>query len=508
MPCTPSLWQIPVHHNKPLPLTDDKVLRERGIALCDPVPRLRGYAVLSDELSRASHVPTDTIDERAVYSVLQYGAIIPPLAPWKQISRVVPGWEHEAHGSPQPRRLPHVQSEYRCHDSDDAKVAIVEGVIDRVVRNGIDGLKEPIVLFSGGVDSGFLASRLRGIGCTEAILVNCAFGEADPESALAEAMAAELGFRFERIVINRTSLAVLDSPGERFPLPFGDSSTPAAAAMAEEIVRRFEGERRVIIDGTGADGAFGLARKIESWRRIYRLPVVARRAASMWYRRGLWRSVGPWESIVRPIARSSGLSLPAAVTAQNGIVDDFVTVPEVGRQLQALLDRWIVIEDDFTMAQKAVVADLALTCANVFAQKCRAILTRAGHRVVFPFLDDEVVSLALAAIRTWRVGEPKSPLKQSLAKYVPREMVFRPKSAFADPQPRLFRTPAFIEMLCQSASDSAPLCDLVVKQRIREACDLLGKDKCVPSQTLNLLWAIVFTDRWYRTAPRPINSVK
>jgi hypothetical protein len=183
-----------------------------------------------------------------------------------------------------------------------------------------------------------------------------------------------------------------------------------------------------------------------------------------------------------------------------------VTVPEVGRERQILLAHWIEIEDDFTMAERAVVADMALTCANVFAQKCHTNLTRAGHRVVFPFLDDEVVSLALAAIRNWRVGQPKAPLKQSLAKHVPREMVFRPKSAFADPQPRLFRTPAFIEMLCQSASDTAPLCDLLVKRRIQEACDLLRSDKRIPSQALNLLWAIVFTDRWYRTAPRPVNQ--
>jgi asparagine synthetase B (glutamine-hydrolysing) len=489
--------------NKALMCVGGNAPRHRGIALCDPVPLFRRCIPRNDDATNASHPSTGTIDERAVYSVLQYGAIIPPLTPWQEISRVIPGWDYDDGFTPRPRPLPH--AECGRSDSDHEKVARVENVLDRVLRREIRGSKEPIVLFSGGVDSGLLASRLRGIGSADAILVNCAFGEADPESLLAEAMAAKLRFRFERIVFNPTSLAVLEAPGELFPLPFGDASTPASIAMAQQIVQRFEGESRVIIDGTGADGAFGLVRKIERWRQIYRLPDLARRVASMWYRRGLWRSAGKWEAVVRPVARSAGLSLPAALTAQNGIVDDFVAVPEIRHELQPLLARWIELEDGFTIPEKAVVADMALTCANVFAQKSLAMLSRAGHRVVFPFLDDEVVSLALAVVRAWRVWEPKALLKQSLAKHVPSEMVYRPKSAFADPLSRLFRTPVFIQMLRECAGDTGPLRDLLVKRRIQEACRLLGMEHSIPSQTFNLLWAIVFTDRWYRTVSRRLD---
>src|ERR1700678_3695586 len=35
--------------------------------------------------------PTDTLDERAIYSLLQFGAAIPPLSPWRSIRRAVPG---------------------------------------------------------------------------------------------------------------------------------------------------------------------------------------------------------------------------------------------------------------------------------------------------------------------------------------------------------------------------------------------------------------------------------
>ena len=45
---------------------------------------------VTDDLRRLVR-PTDAIDERAVYSLLQFGAAIPPLSPWKPISRAVPG---------------------------------------------------------------------------------------------------------------------------------------------------------------------------------------------------------------------------------------------------------------------------------------------------------------------------------------------------------------------------------------------------------------------------------
>jgi len=58
--------------------------------------------------------------------------------------------------------------------------------------------RNPVLLFSGGVDSGLLAARVAALGWRDALLVNYSFGDADPESHMAEAMAKHLGLRFRR----------------------------------------------------------------------------------------------------------------------------------------------------------------------------------------------------------------------------------------------------------------------------------------------------------------------
>ena len=54
-----------------------------------------------DESGRISPDPGDlldsepVIDEAGVFSVLQFGAVIPPLSPWKGVRRLLPGYRYE-----------------------------------------------------------------------------------------------------------------------------------------------------------------------------------------------------------------------------------------------------------------------------------------------------------------------------------------------------------------------------------------------------------------------------
>src|SRR5690349_13484646 len=61
------------------------------IGLTDHVPRF------FDQRGQIANWPSDLADDRsapdeaAIFSVLQFGAIVPPLSPWKGVSRFVPG---------------------------------------------------------------------------------------------------------------------------------------------------------------------------------------------------------------------------------------------------------------------------------------------------------------------------------------------------------------------------------------------------------------------------------
>jgi len=119
--------------------------------------------------------------------------------------------------------------------------------------------------------------------------------------------------------------------------------------------------------------------------------------------------------------------------------------------------------------------------------------------VLFPFLTDEVVSLAVGEAASWEPSEPKACLKASLARHVPRSYVYRTKSGFVDPRGCVFHDRRFLEHLRAVADATSPIAASVCPGPIRRACDLLAGGRTLPAQTLNLVWALAFTDRWYRT---------
>jgi hypothetical protein len=170
------------------------------------------------------------------------------------------------------------------------------------------------------------------------------------------------------------------------------------------------------------------------------------------------------------------------------------------QEICVALDEWVGGEVENDVRRAMVVADLGLTCANIFAQKDASILRGAGLGVVFPYLDGAIASLGLATLDADFSVKPKEILRVALRRQAPAKLVERPKSGFVDPEKGVFFSEAFLEFLSAAMEDSAPIAGLLVKKNVVKARDCLVRGMALPQQTLNCLWAIVFTDRWYRTA--------
>jgi asparagine synthetase B (glutamine-hydrolysing) len=95
---------------------------------------------------------------------------------------------------------------------------------------------------------------------------------------------------------------------------------------------------------------------------------------------------------------------------------------------------------------------------------------------------------------------PKEILRMALKRQAPAELVDRQKSGFTDPAQSVFLSDGFLEILDAAMDDSAPIGDLLVKSNVARACRALRSGHLLAQQTMNCLWAIAFTDRWYRTA--------
>lgn len=451
------------------------------------------YAGNTNEICRDPRqvfVRERTIDPLAVFSILQYGAVVPPLSPWREIKRLLPGAMYQADLTCYNTILPQIEKKVKEKIEKD-EIAVVEDLVDESLsfENNI------VILFSGGVDSGLIAERAASKPKKDVILLNFCFGDGDTESMLAEKMARVLGLNFDRIMVNGQDLTiVLNDPGHVYPFPFADHSTVPTAALARAVVNRVE-KGSTILDGTGADGAYGMSDKILGWLRATRLPAPLRRLAGTSYH-FLWRSNGRSEYYSRLCRRSVQMPMVPAMLAQNALAGIFYD-DNAAEQVYSLLNEWLqFMVGSQSVSRQAVAGDLALTCANIFAQKARLILVDAGLDVVYPYMSPEAFAAGLVASEK-PMSEAKAPLKRALAKHVPRDFVYRPKAGFIDPAGRIFYTENFLTALYDATH--GPISSFLNKNSVLKTVDHLRRGGNLPAQTLNVAWAAAFADRWYRT---------
>ncbi|QQO55006.1 MAG: asparagine synthase [Thiohalocapsa sp. PB-PSB1] len=437
------------------------------------------------------------VDDDAVFSTLQFGAIIPPLSPWKGIHRLLPGFRYQ--GTKMVCPVDVVKGKNISMLNAEQQADEIDHFLDTILKRHIGEQRDPVLLFSGGVDSGIIASRLAALGYRDSLLLNFSFGDDDPESKLAEAMANHLGLKFERVSGSRRPCTCLNDPGAIYPQPFGDHSTVPTSDLAHSVVERLSNQERLILDGTGADGAFGMTAKIDLWERMSRIPQIVKTSAAFAYGKMIWHRRGRIEYLARILRRSAEMPLLSAVLAQNPLAGTFYK-KDNRHSVDDLLERWIGGWAGDKFATRVVAADLAMTCANTFAQKAQPILESGGHKILYPFFEVEAVSTSLSSISYWQMDEPKAPLKKSLARCVPHNMVYRTKSGFVDPSGKVFFDKEFIEHLRSTSEPTGPIAHMLEKKPILKSCELLARNKSLPAQTLNLIWAVVFMDRWYRTA--------
>jgi len=471
----------------------------------DQAYRWRGpkVSLFTNDLRLAIARQPLSVDRCGVYALLQYGAIPPPFTLFRGVERIPPGHEAALDSTfltklPQPSSLP------LSSDANETEAALVARIDDVLFRDR----RPSAVFFSGGVDSGLLAARIRAAGIRDVPLLNYAFGADDPEAAHAHVMASHLGMPIERIEASTERVAeVLERVAFEYSYPFGDYSSLPTYLLVRGAARWLPPGAEVV-DGTGSDGTFALGYAVERvMRKRYQplslLPSWAGGLAGRFHAwAGLTTSDGRFASAVRLVHRVTTMPpLFAAVIAQNSLHGEcFFAEQDVRDEVSDAVTLMVrQLTQSTSIADRATTLDVVFVCSGIFAAKDFDPLRLRGVDVLYPFLHPDVLAPTLGV--PWGIrcagGQPKALLKRALARHVPPELVFRKKSGFDPPQHQAFTEGEMNEFVRHRAlRRESLLAEFLNWDRVQWLFSRAFEGRPLHRTAYNLLWTLSFAGSW------------
>jgi asparagine synthase (glutamine-hydrolysing) len=467
--------------------------------------RTRDGWVMADDLRLFPHLIEVVLDETAIYALFQYSAIPPALTLYAGVRRVPNGHVMRFRIEP-----PATECTPFFNPLDIPPQDVGEPEAERRIQEVLDARlvqvpRDTVLYFSGGVDSGLIAARLARLGRSDVRLVNYAFDAQDEQHQVAVRMASHLGLTCELVHhVPEEAADVLDRASRDYSFPFGDISTIPTNVLVHGSFR-WASQGAAVIEGTGADGAYGLAAEYPKWRRTYGVPHPLREQIAKaygWLR--LWRFDARVERAAHLFRKSAGLPLPFAVVAQNALGGiAYEASPDMRERLARAVAEYLdVITHGATPEDQVSLLDLVWVCAGRMAPKSFDPLRLHGIRPIYPFLEPAMVTLSTAL--PWATkcagAQAKGILKRLLAREVPPELVYRRKIGFTRSASAraVFASRALQDYLRDVVlSPDNPVRNFWRPDVVRGFVDR-ARDRALSGEAYIFLWTIAFLSAWLR----------
>jgi asparagine synthase (glutamine-hydrolysing) len=410
--------------------------------------------------------PLGQIDPRSVTSFLRFGYVPAPFSIYRDVSKVLPGEVVSIDAGGQVTRrlfwsLLEVTETGRAHpiELDDAEAAdaLHDLMADAVSQQMISDV--PLGAFlSGGIDSSTIAALMVAAGKGPVRTFSIGFPELGyDESKHAAKVARHLGTQHTELIMTAAdALAVVPRLPEIYDEPFADSSqipTYLISKLTREHVT-------VALSGDGGDELFaGYNRYLFAETlaaRLLRWPVAVRRAAA-----ALLDAVP--EGAVDALARlaPTGL-LPAQPADKLKKVAEILPRDARGIYLRLVSqysdpaalargaaehpldwEKYGDMDDVADLLERMQLIDTATYLPDDILQKVDRASMAFALEVRPPLLDHRLVEFSCRLPRRLRIrgGETKWLLRRVLDRYVPRDLVERPKMGFGIPLADWLRGP-------------------------------------------------------------------
>jgi len=316
---------------------------------------------------------------------------------------------------------------------------------------------------SGGIDSSTIVALMQAQSSRPVKTFTIGFAESEyNEAAHARAVAAHLGTEHTELYVKpQEAQAVIPKLADFYDEPFADSSQ-IPTCLVSELARRHV---TVSLSGDGGDELFGgyprYFRSNALWKKMRWLGRPGRRAmagviaapsAAAYNRRLRW--LAAWtDRIGRPATvgdKMHKLSEGIAADTREALYRHFVShskrpaelVPGATEPMVALTDpsQWATLPDYF---QRMMFLDTITYLPDDILTKVDRASMAMSLEARVPMLDHRVVEFAARVPTAMKIrnGMGKWLLRQVLYRYVPKDLIVRPKMGFAVPIDAWLRQP-------------------------------------------------------------------
>jgi len=406
---------------------------------------------------------TPEIDLQAMGEYLQYGYIAAPRTIYKGVNKLPPGhWLIVQEG-----RKPRLERYWSIQDkvaSQGRVMASEEDLVDQLENLLIDAFKYrmvsdvPVGVFlSGGIDSSTVASILQRNHDQPIHTFTIGFRENQyDESCWAKAIAEYLGTRHTEFILNPTDAdRIIPNLPKVYDEPYSDSSN-VPTLMVSELAREHV---KVALSADGGDELFG------GYTRYALDPARLRmlQARPAWLRRLVGNAVHrfPPKFAATMLAPAAvfGSEMPTRLMRKWNKLGHVLPDPTLSKIFQASEAYWLpgevarltgtaysdprmeVDEYSGTPEEKMMYWDFEHFLPEDVLTKVDRATMSVGLEGREPLLDHRLAEFAFGLPVEYRMGEKgqKYLLKKVLSRYLPENLVNRPKQGFSIPLNRWMR---------------------------------------------------------------------
>ncbi|MEY8172861.1 asparagine synthase (glutamine-hydrolyzing) [Burkholderia multivorans] len=431
--------------------------------------RIGDALVFASELKALRAYPgfDGEIDRDALCLYLRHSAVPAPHTIYRGIRKLPPGsWIQFEHAQDTPRIRTYWALEHAIdaghHEPFAGTAAEAVDRLDTVLRQAVARQMEadvPLGAFlSGGVDSSAIVALMQAQSAAPVDTFTIGFHEAGyDEAGYAKAVARHLGTRHTELYVTADhALDVVPKLPAIYDEPFSDASQIPTFLVAE-LTRRHV---KVSLSGDGGDELFGGYTRYfltpRLWRKLHRVPAAVRtRIAGALHAlrpdhadqlaavaQGAWGAGELRESPTRIGDRLHKLGHVMTADSRIGLyrlLMSSVHHPErialAGHEPPTPLDTVSAWPAHLSFAEQAMAIDtLTYLPTDILTKVDRAAMA-VSLETRMPFLDHHVVEFAWRLPTSLRLpeGQSKALLRRLLDRYVPTELIDRPKQGFCAP---------------------------------------------------------------------------